>query len=249
MDGMAHCRPPSRDAGAGVRVLVGRRQDALERRLAAERAAALLDVGDELVVPLVEVALHRARPRSRRARRATCPRSGRRPSAAARGRPCVASPPRSSRGAAPSSASPRGRACTCRRTRACRTSSSAARAAPCSSARRPRSARRRRRTSRSRPASRSRAARRSGRGGQRRHRRAAGDDRLQLVAAGDPAGVRVDQLAHRGAELELVVARASRRCRRSRRARCPASSACRSGRTRRRRARGSRARSRSCRRC
>src|SRR4029077_7988383 len=38
---------------------VGRREDSLQRRLAAERTAALLDVGDPLVVPLVEVALHR----------------------------------------------------------------------------------------------------------------------------------------------------------------------------------------------
>ena len=62
--------------------------------------------------------------------------------------------------------------------------------------------------------------------GQRRHRGAARDDRLQLVAAGDPARVRVDQLAHRGAELELVVAglldvagdREEHRARRARRA-------------------------------
>src|SRR5213082_4258564 len=39
-----------------MRVPVGRREDPLERRRAAERAAALFDVSDELAAPLVEVA-------------------------------------------------------------------------------------------------------------------------------------------------------------------------------------------------
>src|SRR4029078_6447166 len=42
-----------------MRVLVGRREDALERRLAAVGAAALLDVGDELLAPLLQVARDR----------------------------------------------------------------------------------------------------------------------------------------------------------------------------------------------
>src|SRR3954447_3204893 len=40
-------------------MLVGRREDPLERRRAAERAAALLDVRGELVAPLVQVAIDR----------------------------------------------------------------------------------------------------------------------------------------------------------------------------------------------
>ena len=55
--------------------------------------------------------------------------------------------------------------------------------------------------------------------------------------SGDPARVRVDQLAHRACRARARSCRASRRCRRSRRAPCPASSACRSARTPRRRAR------------
>src|SRR5436305_6333674 len=42
-----------------MRVLVGRREDSFERRLAAVRAAAVLDVGDELVAPLLQVARDR----------------------------------------------------------------------------------------------------------------------------------------------------------------------------------------------
>ena len=37
-------------------VRIGRRDDALERRLAPERAAALLDVRDELVAPVLQEA-------------------------------------------------------------------------------------------------------------------------------------------------------------------------------------------------
>ena len=59
---------------------------------------------------------------------------------------------------------------------------------------------------------------------QRRHRRAARDDGLQLAAVRDPAAEVVDQLAQGRPQLELVVA-AARRCRRSRRRAFRASSA------------------------
>src|SRR5581483_6446917 len=42
-----------------MRVHLGRREDPLERRVAAEGAAALLDVRDELAAPLGDVARHR----------------------------------------------------------------------------------------------------------------------------------------------------------------------------------------------
>ena len=57
----SHPRRVGRDRLVGV--LVDRREDALERRLAAERAAALVDVRLELVAELVDVARDRHRGR------------------------------------------------------------------------------------------------------------------------------------------------------------------------------------------
>ena len=81
-----------------------------------------VDVRLELVAELAQVALRPARRRSRRARRATCRGSGRRRREQVEVARARRDRPRSSRGAARASASPRGTACTSRTTRACRTS-------------------------------------------------------------------------------------------------------------------------------
>ena len=139
-------------------------------------------------------------------------------------------------GSAPSSACPRGTACTCRTTRARRTARRAGRAAPCSSDRRSRSPRR----SRHRPGlgQRVEVERRVDLvGRQDRRRGAARDDRLQLAA------VRRCRRRSRRSGRAAWCRAGARSCRRcttlpeSEKTRVPVESRRRASRTRRRRAR------------
>ena len=111
---------------------------------------------------------------------------------------------RSAAACRPSSACPRGRACTCRTSRAGRTRRCAARAAPCRCGRRSRSRPPSRPSCRPRRAPRARSRRRAPRA-QHRRRRAARDDRLQRAAFGHAA-------AEPSIRSRSVVSRAARSC-------------------------------------